>query len=340
MSDTVPATDQSIPATPNAVDDLEGWIANREKELTANVETEPAAQTDPTSAEPAPVVVAPATVVTPEEKKVSWRDLPLSDVDDAFLKDKPAGQLWDSYKASVAAMQKAQREKNEAKSEADQLRRELEARTTPTPKLPENAAPATDSEGDEIDRLLFEDTPAARKKIEARAEERARAIAREEYQRASQTENAGKFQEAASLASVAATQRVAELYGWSEEEAVTRMKSTFPVINDHVPQYGPQLWTNPDVYIGAVQRLYGAPPQQAPAEATVAPESVPVVTPVVPNPPGSGRPSPVAALPPKPTSALSRELQDSRRVVAEQLRAAGHDIDVDAFSRGVKRKVS
>lgn len=322
----------------NPVENLEGYLAQKDKERATKAAGD-TGEAEPVQAEPVAAEAAPAPAATEEPKKVSWREQTLDDIDDAFLKGKPVGELEKSYRASVAAMQKAQREANEAKAELARVHAAAEAVKEPPKETLPN--PDNDPEIAEINRLMFEDTDAAVKMLDARTERKSREVAREELQKASQADAGEKFTQAANSASYAAYQRIMADYGWSEAEAAKRLKSTFAVINDYVPEYGPQLWTNPEVYYGAVAELYGKPPQ---ANAEVAAEEpAPTATPVpaIPNPPGGGKPAHVAASTKPQASPLSRELQEARRVVANQImqNVPGIKFDADEFALG-KRKVS
>ena len=293
----------------NPAENLDRWITERTEKLQAD-------------AEPAPEPVAEPQAVeeVQTEVKPSWRDARLDDVEHGFLKGRTAGELYESYRHSELAKQKAEREAAEYRRDLDQIRQQAQpARPEPIPN------PDNDPRLDRFNELLFVDPKAAVAELESRWKDQQREIFREETQRQQRETYQQNVQQTAMQASTSAMQKVMQDYGVPADVAFQRIQSTFAIIQPYEAQYGAEIWTNPDNYMRVVGDLFGPPPTVDVPAPTPAPELD------IPNPPGSRRPA-AAAAPSRTSNPISRELADVRRNIAT---AVG--LDPDQFVADARR---
>lgn len=332
-------TDTAVQQGSATAENLDARLDRAEREWQeADAETGGDAQTAEVEASP----TTPAAPTPEGPKKGAWRDAVLDDVDDGFFKDKPAVQLYDSFKSSVAAMQKAQREANLAKSENAQLRQAMAEVQKPPEQRQALPNPENDPEIEKINELLWSDTPKAVEMLERRsverAEKRAREVWQEESAKQSRSDAVNAFRQNTAAANLRAVERAMTEFGWSEQEAWDRVQSTWSHINKYAedPQYGPAVWLNDENYMRALAYLYPAPAQpSAPAAPAEAPPPEPETEPDVPiaDPPGSRRPVAVTPRPAQP-SGLSREAEKERRDLAKQL-----GLDPEEVVKAARRRI-
>lgn len=295
----------------NLLDNPAEWLDAKARDAEPE---EPTGQSEPPASPAEPTVAEPDVAAQPAG--VNWREVVLpDDVPHGFFKGKKVEVLFESYTHAEKAKQEAERQRNEALRELDQLRREREAEAAVrrvTGVQPQANEPQGDPLDAEIQAAWFEDPAKARRLMQEQNAREAQRIAQEEWQRAEYSRQEAYRQRAAQDAANAAVQRVAQMYGVSEEQAKARVMGAFTPMAAHVQSSNdPDVWLNPDAYINTVRWMVGDPtPQAAP---TIPTTPVPELS----DPPGSKRPTPTTAPRGSEASPLSREAEQTYRALAE-----------------------
>jgi len=315
------------PAAPESVKFMDNpgeWIASRvNKEDEETPETTEVAATEPAQPQE-PAEAKPAEPPAPEAPKPgAWRDVVLDDVDHGFFKGKKASDLYESYRHSEAAMQKATTERNELQRRLAALEAQQQQKP-PEPQRPVQ----TEKPQDELEALVFDDPKRFVEEVERRAEEKARAVFNTEYQNRTQQSQWENLQDGARQANYYAFQEVQRAYKVSEEQALRLVRATWPEMSEYEKQYGPAIWANAGNYLGLIARIAGPPPSDEPAETVpAAPATTQIENPPIPNPPGNRKPAAIATQPTRTASPLNEDDRAVRNAFAEALGERGIKID-------------
>lgn len=327
MSEPEVQTEERI----NPIDNLSGWLDANTRDAEPE---EPTGQSEPPASPAEPTVAEPEAAAQPAA--VNWREVVLpDDVPHGFFKGKKVEVLLESYTHAERAKQEAERQRNEALKELEQLRREREAEAAVrrvTGVQPVANEPQADPLDAEIQAAWFEDPNKAQRLMQQKFASEAQRIAQEESQRAEMTRQEASRQRAATEAANAAVQRVAEMYGVSEEQAKARVMGAFTPMAAHVQTTNDaDIWLNPDSYINTVRWMVGDP---IPAAAPTIP-TVPV--PELSNPPGSKRPASAPTTHASEPNAISREEEQVRRRLAKEFNLDPQGLINRAVARGGSR---
>lgn len=275
--------------------------------------------------------VTPETPTPEAPKTGAWREVILDDVDHGFFKGKPAKELYESYRHSESAKQKAERERNEALAELQQERMARAAADAVRSAMPQPAVqpepPKEDPRDAEIEANWFENPAKAKQLLLEKTREEQKQVAAEEFKRLYGAEKAeeesANFQRAANQAASVAISRVMSDLNLSQEDAQMAVAATFVYVKQHEKDI-PDVWTNPDAYVYYVNRLRSAysgakPPVAEPAPTPEPAAPVVITAPPPPpepkQPPGATKPAAITAPPTAKPSPLSEENRRIREMI-------------------------
>lgn len=260
----------------------------------------------------------------PERRIVSLNDefFP-DDFEHGFFRGKPVAEIVKSFRATETAMQKAQREANERRAEAEQLRADVAARDLALQMAAEARQPRQQIDPLEgIDDLLITNPRAAFEKMKEAAKNEVRQEQQREFQKFQQDHDQQTTKERLTATALQARdQAFAELsaQGVTKDQFLKRQRAILAEITNTESEYGqnqgPLVAAN---YVQAYKDLFGDP---SPAQSVVTPPPAPMQS----APPGSK-----TVVTQSPTNAglptLSQEKKNALAIVT-----AGLGIDQNEF---------